>query len=495
MTETLGDKPTADALQGTQRHLECSKQAAPDAQSWGNKGSDSNQLWLQAKTNSCNLQSMGFPSFQVSDQSLTFFTAERQDVNAAERTTHDTNAKADKQDGAPKRAQPQALDQAIPVGRPWDKITNELPGVSDLESMARHSIVFGSTNMFHLRWNNQEWHGLSTGFDGEAESRQMHTDLQHLNKNIKVLAELRYRDASPKDYLPENHPWWMRDPSKSGDNRVDGYPDQHNNPYKMLDFTNPAFQDRIAAQAKAAVQSGGVDGIMFDWFNDGRFMGKHVDAQGKLVDYDAARLQLLQKVRRAIGDDKLILINTNDVQMPQSVTNLVNGYYMECTNPDGKNPDGTKARQDWRRIENTLDYAEKNTRSPHINIVQTWFDENQDANDLSKMRATVGLVLTHAPDGYALIAENNGPHMEEHRHRWFDFYNTKLGKVDGEMLRRPDGSTTREYENGTVLYNPAYNGEPARIDFPEPRYSVKDKVWSKTFEVKPRDADIFLRAD
>ena len=78
-------------------------------------------------------------------------------------------------------------------------------------------------------------------------------------------------------------------------------------------FTTPEFRRQVAKQAKAAVVSGAVDGVMLDWWSD-----------------DADRLALVKEIRQAIGDNALILCNANDRTTPQTAP-YINGYFMECT--------------------------------------------------------------------------------------------------------------------------------------------------------------------
>jgi hypothetical protein len=340
-----------------------------------------------------------------------------------------------------------------------------------LTTMARHDLVFGSPQQFKLQFD-RDYDGLSKSFTPESinEGQRMRNELKEKNPEIKLLTELRYRDAK-EGYLPDNSAWWLRADGK----RVEGYHGKGPQ-YWMLDFTNPQLQDRIAEQAAAVVKSGVADGVMLDWFNDGRVHGKK---------FDDARLLLVDKIRRAIGPDSLILINTNGEEMPLTLTHQVNGYYMENTN--------SQSGQDWDKIARTLDYAEKATRKPHINVVETWFDNARGREQTNKMRATVGLAMTHAPDSYALFGEPDGFSSQEHSHNWYSYYDAKIGKATGPRIDRQDGGTQREYENGTVVYNPKGNGHSVTVEFSEARISAASGKRGFRFTIEPEDSDIFLR--
>jgi len=356
------------------------------------------------------------------------------------------------------------------VAMPWTPSDNI--NESYIDTMARHDLVFDGPGAFKLIYNN-EYKGLATGFTESSieAGLKMRSELKDKNANIKLLSELRYREG-PEGFLPANSPWWLRD--KNGQYEQ-GY-DLKGKDFKLMDFTNPQFQDQIAAQAKAVVQTGVVDGVMLDCFHDNLLNGPK---------YDAAREQLLTKIRGAIGPDKLILVNSNETELPLNMTSQVNGFYMEC--PTSNSP------KDWARIAQTLDYAEQHTREPHVNVVETWIDPGHDRNDeLNKMRATMTLVMTHAPDGYAVFGDPNPTSKIAHSHSWYEFYNTNVGAVTGPLVVRPDGSATREYANGTVLYNPAGN-KPVTIHFQEPRKEAGTGKVGCDFTVNGEDGDIFLK--
>lgn len=174
-------------------------------------------------------------------------------------------------------------------------------------TLARHDLIFHGPQFFGLQWNRRP-SGLADGFAPESiqRARLLRRRLLALNPNLVLLAEIRYRDAH-QSYLPEEHPWWLRD---SAGEIVPGWEEGG---YLCLDFHNPEFRRQVARQAKAAVESGVVDGVMLDWWSD-----------------DADHLALVREVRDAVGADAIILANANDRKTPQTAA-YINGYFMECT--------------------------------------------------------------------------------------------------------------------------------------------------------------------
>jgi hypothetical protein len=271
-----------------------------------------------------------------------------------------------------------------------------------------------------------------------------------------MLAEIRYRDA-PRDYLPEGHKWWAAKDGKP----VAGWGEGR---YLQLDFKNPEFRAHVAARCKAAVESGAVDGVMLDWWQD-----------------DDDRLALIRAVRAAVGEQALVLVNANDRTTPRTAP-FVNGYFMECYR--------SKTPEDWKRIVDTLDWAEKNLRQPRINCLETWY--HQSRQDLNLMRAATTLSLTHS-DGYCLFSDPNDLPTPDHLHDWYPFWNRSLGRPLAPGRLRPDGASERTFERGTAVYNPMGN-PPVQVKFAEPHASLATGKTASEHMVPPCDGDIFLKA-
>jgi hypothetical protein len=190
------------------------------------------------------------------------------------------------------------------------------------------------------------------------------------------------------------------------------------------------------------------------------------------------------------------MINTNETTMPKEATSLVNGYYMESANTKEMNTPA-QATKEWKQIQDTLDYSEKNGRSPHINMVETWWEKGSTdkRNELDKMRATTTMVMTHS-DGYALFADpdNNGK-SQDHAHNWYQFWNADVGRPLGGGTARGDGSFERQFQNGTVLSN-ATGNEKVSIRFAEDRRRASSGELvraGETADVGAHDGEIFLK--
>ena len=341
------------------------------------------------------------------------------------------------------------------VFQAWSPADN-LKSEDKFTTLARHDLVFHGAEFFGLRWNRPQ-PGLASGFTAESIAQALKQRKEMLGKNPRtiMLAEIRYRDAS-KNHLPENHKFWKRDP----DGKLAAGWEEGG--YLQLDFANVEFQKQVAAQARAAVSSGVVDGVMLDWWQD-----------------DDDRLALIRRVRGAIGERALILVNANDRKTPHTAQ-FVNGYFMECYR--------SKTPADWQRIEETLAWAEANLRVPRINCLETWYHNSRA--DLNLMRATTALALTLS-DGYVLFSDPNTLPTPDHLHDWYPFWNRSLGRPTARGVKQSDGTIRRDFERGTVVYNPMGNGSRT-LTFQDFRRSLATGIKSRTQTVQAADGDIFL---
>lgn len=343
-------------------------------------------------------------------------------------------------------------------------------------TLARHDLAWVTAQQFGLRWDNPHT-GLASGFDAHTleSGRQMRRRLLELNPNQILLVEIRYRDAGP-GWLPPDHAWWKRD---DAGRPVPGWDEGR---HLQVDFADPVCLARLAARARAAVESGVFDGVLLDWWQD-----------------DADRLALVQAVRHAIGDAAVILVNTNDRTTPQT-TPWVNGYFMECSVTDRP--------AKWRQIEQTLLWAEAHCRAPVLNCLETWYHTSR--GDLHLMRATTALSLTHS-DGYCLFGDPNPLPTPDHLHDWYPFWERRLGpplspagavrcagltmcetwNIGTPLPDEKNRAAARAFAGGLVVYNPLDN--PALvIDFDSAWRSAATGAVGRRHWLGPCDGDIFI---
>jgi hypothetical protein len=348
------------------------------------------------------------------------------------------------------------------VFQAWSRADN-LPDEDPIVTTARHDLMWQGAGGYRLQWDASH-QGLAESFTSQslAKGRTYRQSLLSRNPNMVLLMEIRYRDA-PSSYLPADSPWWMRD---AAGNRRAGWEEGG---FYLLNYPDPEFQAHVAAQCKAAIDSGVVDGVLLDWWTD-----------------DNDRLNLIRAVRQAIGSGPLIIVNSNHRKVPNTAR-YVNGLFMEVYR--------TSTAADWKEAADTLSWAQEHLLEPRVNCLETWFHHSRQ--DLHLMRATTTLSLTHS-DGYCLFSDPNPLPTPDHLHNWYSFWDKelepgrrKLGKPIGTRTVWANGLVTRPFECGIVAYNAKGNG-PLTLTFRQPVHSTATGKTATQHVLSEMDGDIYV---
>jgi hypothetical protein len=360
------------------------------------------------------------------------------------------------------------------------------------------------------------------GGESLEDAHQRRTKLRKLNPNLKLLCEIQYREGRyvtdnsvelwKQGAYPPDSEFWLRNehgrfcPGWGEDADGDGEVELNEIHHMLLDFRNPALHELIAEKALALKESGLFDGIMLDWWNEHHATtGRWPDWNGthlKLDEEKAARIAILRKIREKVGDDFLILVNSNYNTVPLSAP-LVNGLFMECFKP---RYDKGYTIEQIRKMETTLLWAEDNLREPRINCLEGWrivtdytgerevrVAERNSEENLKWMRIITTLSLTHS-DGYVLFGDDNAQPSSDHLHNWYDFWDAGLGKPVGKkaaIYNNIDGLFVREFENGWAAYN--RSGVTQSILFNENVTALTKKELAKSHKIPNDDGEIFLK--
>jgi hypothetical protein len=412
----------------------------------------------------------------------------------------------------------------------WSPVENK-PEEDELALLARHDLVFTGTWSMRINWKitpDQPYNGLSTvlmnqqGGESLGEARQRCAELRKLNPNLKLLCEVRYREGRyvtdknvelwKRGAYPPDSEFWLRDengrlcPGWGEDADGDGEVELDEIRHMLLDFRNPALHELIAEKALALRESRVFDGIMLDWWNEHHATtGRWPNWNGTHLTPDeekAARIAILRKIREKVGDDFLILVNSNYNTVPESAP-LVNGLFMECFK--SRYNEGYTIDQ-IRMIEATLLWAEENLLEPRINCLEGWrivtdytgdrevrVAERNSRENLKWMRMITTLSLTHS-DGYVLFGDDNAQPASDHLHNWYDFWDADLGGPlgrKGKIYKSIDGLFVREFENGWAVYN--RSGNTQSISFEENVTAFTNGKIATSHEVPNFDGEIFLK--
>ena len=415
----------------------------------------------------------------------------------------------------------------------WNGTENQ-EDIDELHQLAQHDLAFAHPyTLLRIAWNISEaqpYSGLATGLSPSQlnTARQRKQELLALNPNLLLLVEIRYRDAryvsrqketSVKNwwevgYFPPDSPYWLKDSEgkpvigwgedTNGDEKIDendtvlGY---------LIDFTNPDMQNLMVKQAVALDKSGLFDGIMLDWWNEDYATSSIAvdDWSATILTQEAeseARLSILHKIRAAVSEDFLILVNANMRQIPKSASD-VNGIFMECYKSEyniGYN------LEQILRMEETLLWAEQHLREPRINCLEGWRVVTDYMGDLNTrvvernseenqrwMRMLTTLSLTHS-DGYVLFGDDNAIPVSDHLHNWYNFWDADLGQLIQEKAiayQGIQGLFIREFEKGWAVYN--RSSTPQTVTFNVPVTGISTNKRQLHHEIPNFDGEIFLK--
>jgi len=338
----------------------------------------------------------------------------------------------------------------------WQPLTpvNSSDAAADL---AKHDLIWQSWSAWGLKCANGAFQGLCTEFTPQslATVLQLRKTLQSLNPHIIMLAEIRYHDAI-STYLPEASPWWLRNASG---NRVPKTTGTSTANYFMLDFSNVDFQNSVASLCQKVVATGAFDGCMFDWWNT----------------ETPAHLALIQRVRRSVGEDAILVANVNGSR-PQLTAAYLNGIYMEGF--------GESFFPDWQNAQANLLWAQDHLHQPAFTALDAW--GTIIANDNS-LRFPLALSLVFS-NGYFLFGD------DLHNHVWHPMWSANLGKAVTavSVAANANGTFSRDYENGTVILNPP-QGSVVTLSFDSPRLRASTGETASQFVLQPNDGDFFLQ--
>ena len=385
----------------------------------------------------------------------------------------------------------------------WANIIN-LPALSDSNRYAYHDLWFGTDFGIGLIETDEGFHVIG---NLEEAKRRRDTFLEQ-NPNMVFLVPIEYYQAGPDEY-PDDWPLWLRDEAGKRVSIDGGW---NNIP---IDFTLPETQKWAIDQAKVIAACGLFDGIFLDHWNEDRRLYRY----RTLEEEHVARDRILQGIRDVVGEDFLIMANTNHGKIPRWAK-YINGTFME-TAPDlstdlNQFQGAGYTLKAILEIEETLVWSEKHFREPRINCLegQGLIEELPDSprnQQWMRLFTTMSLTLS---DGYVLYTIGSAslnhkhfwhnsflpeshdyhPHVHDHDHYWYDFYDAPLGRPVGEKRMRylgREGLYIREYTNGWAVYNRSGKAQP--IQLPEMATGVSSGLRKRRHTLPDLDGEIYLK--
>ncbi len=380
---------------------------------------------------------------------------------------------------------------------------------SYIKEMLAHNDLFWGGTFRAIQWRlGPEGNQLVVNAGSLEYSQYERTQLQELNSNFLLLSTLYHYGAILETY-PEDWPYWLRD--KSG-NRIQDVGWQA----FLIDYTHPGAQDHFVQRAAALAKCGLFDGIFLDWWDESPEWDQEMADLYHSSKVDA-QVSLVRRIREVVGEDFLIIVNTNTRKVPRSAP-YVNGSFMETIGPvQGY------SRERLIEIENALLWYQENFRYPQVNCLEGWGLPSEPLNaprNEQTARVFITLSLTHS-DGYVSFTTGIGggsnhehayeiwpEHSEEHlsgashahlHHKyWYSFYDAPLGRPVGgdetkaQVYENTAGLFIREFTNGWAVYN--RSGKEQQIELPENVSGVANGVTGTRHVLADLDGEIYLKA-
>jgi hypothetical protein len=339
-------------------------------------------------------------------------------------------------------------------------------GDNSLESIAKHDLAMLGFGGLGLKYNRQPV-GLADGFTPKsvAAAKRKIEKIRELNPDIVICADLLFYEWG-EDWLPEDHPWWLRKEGK----RQQFWPGTY-----RMNWYDPEFRHHVVRWTKA-VQETGVDGIFYD----------------NIRNEPEPWVAFLTEVRQVVGDDFLIFANAGyNVGDYDFAAPFLNGIMYESG--------WSHNRHTWDETIRKMQHTETLLRTPRISLVER-FEETRDhagwpgdarrgqkpEPDPEARRWSLCFALIMG-NYYYLFADNTS-----HRHDWYPEYDVKIG-LPQEPGRRINAHVwQRHYEKALVVVNLPGSPEAFSVHVPSVARDSLTSERGNAFSVAPGSGRILV---
>jgi hypothetical protein len=348
------------------------------------------------------------------------------------------------------------------IGMLWRTVRGE----QGIESMARHDLIMSGRRAMGLI-PNREPVGLSTGFTDESIeiAKDRINQIRQINPDAVILVDLLFYEY-PDEWLPEDHPWWLR---KDGE-RQQFWPGTH-----RMDWSNESYRRKVIQQT-VSLKETGINGVFYD----------------NLRNDPEPWIAFLSDLRETIGDEFLILINAGyDVGTYNFAYPYINGVMYES----GWSHD----RVEWDECIKQMQYSQSLLREPKISLIERFEETRSRAGwpgdpeegqkppeDPAARRWSLCFALTIG-DFYYLFSDNTS-----HRHDWYPEYDMKIGRPVEEGKRINSFVRTRKYDKALVVVNLPGALQDYTIELSEPHFDSLTGEKGEEFIIPPGDGRILL---
>jgi hypothetical protein len=342
-------------------------------------------------------------------------------------------------------------------------------GDNSLESMARHDLIMAGVGSLGLKWEGDP-KGLADRFtaDSLAAAKKRIAEIHTLNPDVVIIGDLLFYEY-PDNWLPEDHPWWLR---KDGE-RQQFWPGTH-----RMDWYNEDYRRHVVRQT-VALKEAGVDGVFYDNIRN--------EPQPWVV--------LLKAVREAVGDDFLILSNAGyAVGKYDFAAPYLNGMMYESG--------WSHKRTQWDDCIRQMQHTQSLLRQPRISLIER-FEETREragwpgdskrgqkppADDAARWWSLCYTLCIG--DFYYLFSDNTS-----HRHDWYPEYDVKIGLPTEPGKQVNSHVWQRRYEKALVVVNLPGAAAPYEVKLNKPAKDSLTSEFGTSFTVPPGEGRILVTGE
>ena len=339
-------------------------------------------------------------------------------------------------------------------------------GDNSLESMVRHDLIMTGSGRLGLKWDGDP-RGLADHFTAKSVmiSKKRIAEIRKLNPDVVIIGDLLFYEY-PDSWLPEDHSWWLRKDGK----RQQFWPGTH-----RMDWYNEDYRQHVVRQT-IALKKVGVDGVFYD----------------NIRNEPQPWVAFLKAVRKAVGDDFLILANAGyAIGKYDFAAPYLNGMMYES----GWSHNRTK----WDNCIRQMQHTQLLLRQPRISLIERFEEIRQRAGwpgdpkrghkppvDNAARWWSLCYALSIG-DFYYLFSDNTS-----HRHDWYPEYDVKFGMPMSPGKQISSHVWQRRYEKALVVVNLPGAAAPYEIKLDK---SAKDSLTGKidtSFTVPPGSGCILV---
>ncbi|UCF38031.1 MAG: hypothetical protein JSU96_03995 [Acidobacteriota bacterium] len=339
-------------------------------------------------------------------------------------------------------------------------------GDRSIASMARHDLIMAGSGSFGLVYDGKPT-GEADGFTDQSESiaRDRIAEIRRINPDAVIIGDLLFYEY-PDDWLPEDHPWWLR---RDGE-RQQFWPGTH-----RMDWNRTDYRAHVVKQT-VALQKIGFDGVFYD------------NVRNEPEPWTA----FLTEIRKEVGNDFLLFLNVGyAIGEYDFVAPFVNGIMYES----GWSHD----RTEWETAVQEMQHTQSLLMEPRISLIERFEEIRSHAgwpgdpqrgqkppDDPQARRWSLAFSLAIG-DFYYLFSDNTS-----HRHDWYPEYDEKIGLPVGPSTRLNPFVWSRKYERALVVVNLPGSPESYEIELAgNARNSLTGKTGNR-FSVPSGDGAILI---